>query len=160
MIEKSRVAEVMIRSMELRDIERVHEIDTISFSMPWPIKSYHFDLTRNPAARMWVAEIENMGCRSEVVGMLVLWFIIDEAHIGTIAVHPEFRRCGIGEQLLCKALDGIRTEGARRVYLETRRGNVAAQSLYKKSSFKITGVRRMYYRDNGEDALIMSLENW
>jgi ribosomal-protein-alanine N-acetyltransferase len=90
----------------------------------------------------------------------VLWFIVDEAHIATIAVHPDFRRQGLGEQILLHALRSAQDEGARRAFLEVRAGTSAAQALYKKSGFEIAGVRRGYYKDNNEDAILMNLEKF
>jgi len=88
----------------------------------------------------------------------VLWFIVDEAHIATIAVHPDFRRRGIGEQVLLHALMAVQDEGARRAFLEVRAGNAAAQAMYVKYGFIVDGRRPKYYRDNDEDAILMSLE--
>jgi len=146
---------ILIRRMTLEDVPAVHEIDTLSFSLPWPERSFRFELTENPVSRGWVAEVN-----SRIAAMLVLWFIIDEAHVATIAVHPDFRRQGIGEQILLYALRSAQTEGARRAFLEVRAGNVAAQTMYKKYGFAIAGVRRGYYRDNNEDALLMNLEKF
>jgi len=146
---------VLIRRMTLEDVPAVHEIDTLSFSLPWPERSFRFELTENPVARGWVAEVG-----SRIAAMLVLWFIIDEAHVATIAVHPDFRRQGIGEQILLYALRSAQAEGAYRAFLEVRAGNVAAQTMYKKYGFEVAGVRRGYYRDNNEDALLMNLEKF
>ena len=146
---------VLIRRMTLEDVPAVHEIDTLSFSLPWPERSFRFELTENPVSRGWVAEVD-----SRIAAMLVLWFIIDEAHVATIAVHPDFRRQGIGEQILLYALRSAQAEGAQRAFLEVRAGNVAAQTMYKKYGFEVAGVRRGYYRDNNEDALLMNLEKF
>jgi [ribosomal protein S18]-alanine N-acetyltransferase len=144
-----------IRRMKLDDVPAAHEIDVLSFSLPWPERSFRFELTENPTSRGWVAEKDG-----KVAAMLVLWFIVDEAHIATIAVHPDFRRQGIGEQILLSALKAVQDEGARRAFLEVRAGNLAAQAMYKKYGFEVAGVRRGYYRDNNEDALLMNLENF
>ena len=146
---------VLIRRMRLEDVPAVHAIDVLSFSLPWPERSFRFELTENPTSRGWVTEVDG-----RVAAMLVLWFIVDEAHIATIAVHPDFRRQGLGEQILIHALRAVQDEGARRVFLEVRAGNFAAQALYKKYGFEIAGVRRGYYRDNNEDALLMNLEKF
>jgi ribosomal-protein-alanine N-acetyltransferase len=146
---------MLIRRMTLEDIPAVHEIDMLSFSLPWSERSFRFELTENPLARGWVAEVDG-----QVAAMLLLWFIVDEAHIATIAVHPDFRRQGLGEQILLSAVRAVHVEGARRVFLEVRAGNVAAQALYKKYGFEIAGVRPRYYRDNDEDALLMNLEKF
>jgi ribosomal-protein-alanine N-acetyltransferase len=141
-----------IRRMALADVPAVHEIDELSFSLPWPERSFRFELSENPAARGWVAEADG-----RIAAMLMLWFVVDEAHIATIATHPDFRQQGIGEQILLHALRAVREEGARRAFLEVRAGNLAAQTLYKKHGFIVDGVRPRYYRDNNEDALLMSL---
>jgi [ribosomal protein S18]-alanine N-acetyltransferase len=144
-----------IRRMMLEDVPAVHEIDMLSFSLPWPERSFHFELTGNPVSRGWVAEVDG-----RIAAMLVLWFIVDEAHIATIAVHPDYRRRGIGEQILVFALRAARKEGAERAFLEVRAGNAAAQAMYKKYGFEVAGVRPRYYKDNNEDALLMNLENF
>ena len=146
-----------IRAMQEDDIPAVFAIDTLSFALPWSERSYRFDLLNNPASRMWVAEVVQPDGSKLVIGMLVLWMIIDEAHIGTIAVHHDFRERGIGEALLKTALDQVHAEGAQRITLEVRNSNVVAQSLYKKYGFEVAGVRKRYYSDNGEDALLMTL---
>jgi ribosomal-protein-alanine N-acetyltransferase len=145
----------LIRRMTLADVLAVHEIDVLSFSLPWPERSFRFELTENPVSRAWVSEVDG-----KIAAMLVLWFIVDEAHIATIAVHPDFRRQGLGEQILLFALRAARNEGAQRVFLEVRAGNAAAQAMYKKYGFEIAGVRPGYYKDNNEDALLMNLERF
>ena len=145
----------LIRRMRLEDVPAVHEIDMLSFSLPWPERSFRYELTQNPASRGWVAELDG-----QITAMLVLWLIMDEAHIATIAVHPDFRRQGIGEIILLHALRAAQAEGARRAFLEVRAGNTAAQSMYKKYGFEVAGVRRGYYKDNNEDAFLMNLEKF
>ena len=143
---------VMIRKMTLDDIEHVIAIDRVSFSLPWPERSFRFELTDNPASRCWVAEVDG-----KIVGMIVAWLIVDEVHVATIATHPEFRRQGIAKNLLSHALQHLSTEGAQSSFLEVRASNLAAQELYRKFGFEESGVRRRYYRDNDEDALLMTL---
>jgi [ribosomal protein S18]-alanine N-acetyltransferase len=145
---------VGIRRMTLEDVPTVHAIDTLSFSLPWPESSFRFELTGNPISRSWVAE-----SGGQIAAMLVLWLIIDEAHIATIATHPDFRRQGIGERLMMAALLSARAEGAEHAFLEVRAGNSSAMSLYKKYGFIVAGVRSRYYKDNNEDAILMNLED-
>jgi ribosomal-protein-alanine N-acetyltransferase len=87
----------------------------------------------------------------------VLWMIVDEAHIATIATHPDYRRQGIAKRLLVKALEFAQTEGARSALLEVRAGNRAAQEMYRKFGFEVVGRRERYYKDNYEDAVLMTL---
>lgn len=145
----------LIRRMRLEDVPGVHEIDTFSFSLPWSERSFRYEVTQNPVSRGWVAEVNG-----QIAAMLVLWFIIDEVHIATIAVHPDYRRQGIGEQILLCALRSAKGEGAQRAFLEVRAGNFAAQAMYRKYGFVFTGIRPGYYKDNNEDALLMDLENF
>jgi ribosomal-protein-alanine N-acetyltransferase len=144
----------LIRRMRLEDVPAVHEIDMLSFSLPWSERSFRYEVTQNPVSRGWVAEAEG-----RIAAMLVLWLVVDEAHIATIAVHPDFRRQGIGEQILLSALRSAKDEGAQRAFLEVRAGNAAAQAMYKKYGFTITGVRPRYYKNNNEDAFLMDLDN-
>lgn len=145
---------LLIRKMKLEDVEQVVAIDDASFSLPWPPRSYHFELTENPASRSWVAELDG-----KVVGMLVAWLIVDEIHIATIATHNDFRRQGIGEKLLLHTLKSAKEEGANTSFLEVRDSNVFARGMYDKFGFVEVGRRKHYYRDNDEDAILMSLDH-
>lgn len=145
---------VTFRRMRLEDVPVVHAIDLLSFSLPWSERSFRYEVRENPASRGWVAEVDG-----RAAAMLVLWLLMDEAHIATIATHPDFRRRGIGERLLLTALEAARKEGATRAFLEVRAGNAGAQALYKKYGFVVDGIRPRYYKDNFEDAILMSLTN-
>ena len=143
---------LILRRMHEADLPAVSQIDRTSFSMPWPERSFHFELNNNPAARCWVAELDG-----QVVAMLVIWMILDEAHIATLATHADHRRKGIGARLLSKALELAAQEGVLRAFLEVRAGNEAAQAMYRGMGFVEDGLRKRYYSDNGEDAILMSL---
>jgi ribosomal-protein-alanine N-acetyltransferase len=148
---------LQFRAMNLEDIPRVHAIDRLSFSLPWPEKSYHFELTENPAALATVAELDQESGPSLIIGISVVWIIEDEAHIATIAIHPDYRRRGYGEKLLIEILHQSYRRGASLATLEVRSGNLPAQQLYRKFGFITAGRRQKYYKDNNEDALIMTL---
>lgn len=143
---------ISIRLMTLDDVEQVVAIDQASFSLPWPEKSFRFEVTDNPASRVWVAESDG-----KIIGMIVAWMFVDEAHIATIATHPEFRRQGIASKLLIHTLHSVMSEGAKSSFLEVRAGNIAAQEMYRKLGFEETGRRPRYYKDNDEDAILMTL---
>ena len=145
---------VFIRKMTEADVPAVSRIDQMSFSLPWPEHSFHYEVSENRVARCLVAETED----KRIAAMIVSWIIVDEMHIATIATHPDFRRQGIGRQLLTQALLDGREAGARLAFLEVRDGNEAAQAMYREFGFRITGKRARYYRDNGEDAILMTLE--
>jgi len=148
---------VTLRPMTIDDVKRVYEIDTLSFSMPWTERSYRFEITENSHGCNWVAEVED-GAARLVVGMIVVWVILDEAHIATIAIHPDFRQRGIGRRLLAQGLLAAYQRGARLSYLEVRRSNLAAQAMYHAFGFETVGERPHYYKDNNEDAFLMTLD--
>src|SRR5215469_13766812 len=96
---------------------------------------------------------------ASIIGFAGMWLMLDEAHITTIAMHPEYRGRGLGE-LELSSLIGIAYEiNAQRVTLEVRVSNTVAQNLYRKYGFMVVGTRRRYYSDNNEDAYIMTTEN-
>ncbi len=146
--------DVRLRAMTLEDVPRVHEIDVLSFSLPWPERSYRFEVSQNPNASCWVAEAP---APAGVVGMIVNWIILDEIHIATIAVHPAYRRLGIARRLLAHGLLAGYERGGRLAYLEVRVSNTAAQAMYARFGFTVDGLRPRYYQDNFEDALLMTL---
>ncbi len=90
-----------------------------------------------------------------VCGYIGMWLIVDEGHITNLAVHPAYRRRGIGRLLLKSLIQAGKRYGLRRLTLEVRRSNLAAQKLYMEFGFTTVGVRSRYYLDNHEDALIM-----
>ena len=141
-----------IRKMTEADVPAVAELDKISFSLPWPERSFRFEVTDNPASRGWVAEVDG-----RVVGMIVAWLFVDEVHIATIATHPDFRRQGIAQKLLTHTLRYTSDEGAVSSFLEVRESNIAAQEMYRKFGYENTGRRKRYYKDNDEDAILMTL---
>jgi ribosomal-protein-alanine N-acetyltransferase len=140
--------------MTLDDLEQVIAIDQVSFSLPWPVRSFAFEC-ENPISRCWVAELDG-----RVVAMLVAWLIVDDVHIATIATHPDFRKQGIGKKLLTHVLRSAKEEGALTSFLEVREGNLAAQEMYRKFGYVESGRRENYYNDNGEDAILMTLESF
>jgi len=147
-----------VRAMQQSDIPRVLEIDQQSFSMPWPLSAYKYELDENQDSLLWVAEIGSTETDRTVIGMVVVWFIVDEAHIATLAVDPEYRQRGVAKDLLRWALKAVVLKGFRIATLEVRIHNLAAQNLYRAFGFQVVGSRPRYYRDNNEDALIMTVE--
>jgi len=141
-----------IRKMTVEDIPTVVALDKISFSLPWPERSFRFEVTANPASRCWVAQVDE-----RVAGMIVAWLFVDEVHIATLATNPEFRRQGIAQKLLSHVLKLAMKEGAVSSFLEVREGNLAAQEMYRKFGYKESGRRPRYYKDNNEDAILMTL---
>jgi len=142
---------IVIDFMEEKDIDEVLDISSLSFSIPWSKSSYIQELT-NPVAKYFVAKIDN-----KVVGFIGTWMILDESHITNIAVHPNYRKQGIASMLLKELLNHCKSQGCIAYTLEVRSGNKAARSLYEKHNFKLDGIRKGYYEDNKEDAVLMWL---
>ncbi len=134
------------------DLDAVDEISQHSFRTPWPRQTFADELTR-PHAHL---ELARRG--ADVVGYVNYWVVTDEVHLLAIATHPDARRGGIGAALMTHLLDGARARGSRLVTLEVRSGNQAARALYRSVGFVEVATRRSYYGDDGDDAVIMTLE--
>lgn len=147
-----------IRTMLARDILDVFEIDQRSFSTPWTLETFHFEVERNQASRAWVAEVESEQGNQVIVGMIIVWLMVNEIHISTIAVDKPYRRKGIACRLLQTALQDAARYGINAATLEVRQSNQAAINLYKHFGFSAQAVQKRYYLDNDEDALILRLD--
>ncbi len=124
-------------------------IDRVSSTLPWSRELFYKDL-KNPAAHYLLA-VES----GKVLGFAGFWLLQDEMNIVNIAVLPEERRKGLGAGLLKGIIALGASLGATFVTLEVRAGNVAAQALYGKFGFQIIAMRKKYYSDSGEDAVVM-----
>ena len=144
-------ARVVVDPMRLDDVAAVHEIEQLSFRTPWPAYAFEQELKGNRLARYVVARAGD-----RVVGFAGIWMMVDEAHITTFGVHPDWRRQAIGRQLLLNLAEISIAIGAHRMTLEVRESNEVAQALYAAFGFEVLGRRRAYYTDDGEDALIMT----
>lgn len=140
-----------IELMRIEDLEAVLEIEEASFPTPWSRNSFLYELTENQRAIYLVAKNEF----NKVVGYIGVWVVFDEGHITNLAAHPLYRRQGVGRTLLNELVAVARRNGVQYLTLEVRRSNLSAQDLYQKIGFVHMGVRRKYYLDNREDALIM-----
>ena len=150
---------ITIRPMEAEDLDEVVAIDRLSFTTPWPYSAYRYELNENQASFLRVAESQTPDGEKEVVGMVVVWIVLDEAHIANIAVHPDFRNYGIGKSLMVVAMREAILKGAHKATLEVRANNSTAHKLYREFGFEIVGRRSRYYHDNNEDALLMSVNS-
>lgn len=142
----------LIRLMEPRDLDEVLEVEKSCFKSPWTRCMFEDELY-NSNAYYYVIEVDG-----EIAGYAGFWKIIDEAHITNIAVHCDHRRRGYGRMLVNTLLEKAKELGIIAVTLEVRVSNSAAISLYESLGFVSSGVRRGYYSDNNEDALIMWLK--
>ncbi|MBT2658483.1 ribosomal protein S18-alanine N-acetyltransferase [Bacillus sp. ISL-18] len=140
----------VFRFMREEDIDQVLEVEHASFTTPWSREAFFNEIHNNKFAVYIVLE-EN----EKIVGYCGTWVVIDEAHVTNIAIRPEYRGKKLGEALLSKLISTTREMGARSMTLEVRVTNHVAQSLYRKFGFQNGGIRKNYYSDNQEDALIM-----
>lgn len=140
-----------VRLAEEKDVPVLAEIEKRCFHTPWSEESLRDDLTGNPLSVYMVLEAEN----GDVAGYMSLWRILDEGHINNVAVLPEYRRRGGASEMLEFMLEYSEKNGISSHTLEVRVSNEGAIGLYRKFGFREAGVRKGYYEDNGEDALIM-----
>lgn len=139
-----------VRIAEEKDISAIAEMEKICFTTPWSEDSIRQELTQNENALYVVAEEAG-----QPIGYAGLWQIMDEGHITNVAVLPAWRKWKIGTLILSAMLHLGEERGICSFTLEVRSSNEAARRLYQNFGFKEAGLRRGYYQDNGEDALIM-----
>lgn len=144
------MADVLIRQANIDDVDAIFEIEHLCFPDPWSKDSLRYELGENPRAFYIVAELDG-----QVVGYAGLWWIEDEGHIINVAVRPGYRSRKIASGIIDVMIDFTTKEGIRHHTLEVRRSNDPAIGLYEKYGFAVEGVRKGYYLNNGEDALIM-----
>lgn len=140
---------VEIIPIEDQYIDGILKVSMMSFPITWSKESFETELS-NRYARYVVAVKDG-----NVVGFGGMWIIIDEAHITNIAVHPEYRGMGIGSMIMDSLISICSLEGVVGMTLEVRVSNQRAKNLYKKFGFIEEGIRKSYYEDNKEDAVIM-----
>ena len=165
-----------LRPMRVGDIPEVMKIEVRSFSLPWTEDAFVREIEKIPFSRPLVAEeVEGRNGRAgpavggsatggpaaggpAIVGYACWWEVKDECHITNVTVSPEARRRGVGKFLMREILKDARRRGAVRATLEARNSNGAAVSLYEGFGFSPVAMRKGYYPDNGEDALVMLME--
>ncbi len=142
--------ELVFRLMTLQDIPRILVIEREAFTMPWTEEAFRNELTHNHFAKYMVMEWQG-----DIIGYAGMWAIVDEAHVTNIAVLEAYRGRKWGERLLDELMKTAAYLGMKSITLEVRVSNEVAQNLYRKKGFRPAGVRKGYYSDNREDALIM-----
>jgi ribosomal-protein-alanine N-acetyltransferase len=148
---------ITVRRMTLNDVPAVMEIERLSLPTPWSERSFRFEISENEDSCLLLAE--RTGTTAEIVGFIGFWMLLDEAHISTVAVHPDLRGRGIGGRLLLEAIREAIAREAVLVTLEVRQSNHSAISLYSRFGFEVVGRRVRYYKDNQEDAILMTLHD-
>ncbi|WP_350343361.1 ribosomal protein S18-alanine N-acetyltransferase [Proteinivorax tanatarense] len=141
-----------ITPMEDRHISAVVDIEKAVFPNPWSRDAFEKEINENHLANYFVV-LHNQ----KPIGFIGGWFILDECHITNVAVLPSYRRKGLAKKMIAALLELCRAKGVSSVTLEVRASNKGAQKLYKGAGFEVMGVRKAYYTDNNEDALLMWL---
>lgn len=139
-----------IQPMTAADIAAVTRIERASFTTVWPSDAFHNELSTNKLAHYFVGRYDD-----RVVAYGGIWVILEDSHITTLAVDPEYRGRRFGEVLLLRLIDEAIERGAAWITLEVRESNVVAQRLYRKYGFTTVTMRSGYYSDDNESALIM-----
>ncbi|MFJ5762999.1 ribosomal protein S18-alanine N-acetyltransferase [Neobacillus sp. NPDC093182] len=140
----------VFRYMKEEDIDQILEVEHASFATPWSREAFYNEIYNNKFAVYIVLEEDD-----KIIGYCGAWVVIDEAHVTNVAILPEYRGRHLGEALLRKMMTVAKDMGARSMTLEVRVTNNVAQSLYRKLGFQNGGIRKNYYTDNQEDALVM-----
>ena len=138
------------RKMERDDVEAIYAIELATFPTPWTLDSFYYELEENQYSHYLVAEEDG-----KIIGFCGMWLVIDDAQITNVAVVEEARGRKIGEALMDEAMRIAREAGMDMMSLEVRVTNDVAQNLYRKLGFQDGGIRKGYYTDNREDALVM-----
>jgi ribosomal-protein-alanine N-acetyltransferase len=140
-----------IERMRGADIRTVMRIEALSFTTSWPQSAFASELNDNKLAYYFVGRVPG----GDIVAYGGIWVIVDDSHITTIAVHPDWRGKKYGEAMLVHLLHEATDRGASWITLEARESNEVAQNLYRKYGFTTVSTRRAYYSDNGENAVVM-----
>jgi len=141
---------LQIEAMRVEDVPAVLQIESVSFTTAWPANAFSNELSENKLAHYYVGRIDG-----KIIAYGGIWVILEDSHITTIAVEPGHRGRGLGEQMLIHLLDEAMERGASWITLEVRESNDVAQRLYRKYGFTNVSVRRAYYSDNNENAVVM-----
>lgn len=150
---------VLIQPMSYHDIPYIEELEPLCFTAPWPGDTYRHELAHNKLSSYWVLRpaSQTSDDAPPILAYGGYWLMGAEAHVMTIATHPDYRRRGLGRRLLAAMIDHARNAGATEITLEVRAGNHTAQAMYVAMGFVVVGERKRYYSDNGEDAILMTL---
>ncbi len=142
--------DTVIRPMRLNDLDQVEEIEKRSFASIWTKNLYRKELLENSFAYYFVIEKDQ-----QLIGFCGLWLVIDEAQVTNIAIDPTYRGQGYGALLFQHLMKYAIANGASNLSLEVRESNEPAQKLYQKFGLEKAGIRKNYYTDNNEDAIVM-----
>ena len=144
------MGELVIRKMEVVDVDQVLEVERATFATPWTTDVFYQELVDNQHAHYFVMELDR-----QIIGYVGMWIVLDEAQITNIAVLPSFRGHKFGEKLFGYTIQQAMIVGVTGLSLEVRVSNLVAQKMYRKFGLVPGGIRKNYYTDNQEDAVVM-----
>ena len=144
------MSEITVGLMTVEDVDAVHAIEVACFKTPWSRESFMREVTENACARYVVLREDG-----RAIAYAGVWFVLDEGHITNIAVHPDYRRRGLGDAIVKALLRHAKSAHLDSVSLEVRVSNTAAIVLYKRNGFSEVGRRKGFYQKPAEDAIIM-----
>lgn len=144
------MAILVIREMLAKDIVEVGDVENLSFHTPWPEEVFYHEVIHNDHAHYYVAELDE-----KIIGYAGMWIVVDDAQITNIAIMPKYRGYKIGEKIFQYVCGQAIKMGSKRLSLEVRSSNEVAQNMYRKFGLVPGGIRKNYYTDNQEDAIVM-----
>jgi [ribosomal protein S18]-alanine N-acetyltransferase len=151
-----------VRRMQLSDLEAVMALERTAFKHPWSTELFRRELMHDWSTILLAVPSDEPADQQRalpsVLGFVIFWLVHDEVHVLNLAAHPSVRRTGIGRRLMAEVLETGRAHGATLATLEVRRSNTAALALYRGLGFRAIGIRPNYYVDEGEDAVVMTLD--
>lgn len=143
---------IYFERMKEEHVEEIYAMEKICFAVPWSRESLYAEQKREEGR--YIVALKD----GRVIGYGGYWKIVDEGNINNIAVHPEQRRSGVGGKIIEELFRLGREDDLQRFFLEVRSSNEPAKRLYRRKGFEVIGMRRGYYSDNGEDAIVMKKE--
>ncbi|UJL47115.1 ribosomal protein S18-alanine N-acetyltransferase [Virgibacillus sp. NKC19-16] len=144
------MGEMVIREMELADVDQVMEVEVATFAAPWPTDIFYQEILDNEHAFYFVMELDK-----KIIGYIGTWIVIDDMQITNIAVTPAYRGMKLGEMLFRYTIQFAIKLGVARLSLEVRKSNIVAQKMYRKFGLVPGGIRKNYYAVDQEDAIVM-----
>ncbi|WP_373895193.1 ribosomal protein S18-alanine N-acetyltransferase [Virgibacillus natechei] len=144
------MSEMVIRKMELTDVDEVMEVERATFAAPWPTDIFYQEILDNEHAFYFVMKLDD-----KAIGYIGTWIVIDDMQITNIAIHPAYRGYKFGEMLFKYIFQYAIKLGVARLSLEVRKSNIVAQKMYRKFGLVPGGIRKNYYADDQEDAIVM-----
>ena len=144
------MSDITVIPTELNHLDEIAEIESLCFSNPWSKQSFADGMANEKVQKFFTAISDG-----KIVGYICIFHIFEDGELLNIAVAPDYRKQGIGQILIDKMFDYLKTQEVNRISLEVRESNVSARNLYLKNGFSPVGIRKNYYSEPREDGIIM-----